>query len=86
MKSLPSNEQPRSHDANPGLDLLRAYAGHIEPVVHVERQLSQHRTVFVQRDALGRIVGSTEQVDETTVTFIATDLTLSELEKRGGST
>lgn len=80
MKDL-STHRPVDQSRQPGLDLLRAYAG--VPVVHVEQEAAQHRSVLIERDSTGRIVRQVELLDETVVTYLAADVPLDNL-KNGG--
>lgn len=47
-----------------GTELLRALAGQPARAIHVGRHEIRSRVVVVHRDALGRVTGSTEQIEE----------------------
>lgn len=47
-----------------GDDLLRSLAGYPTRAVHLGRDQIRHRTVIVQRDQFGNVIGSLEQIEE----------------------
>lgn len=55
-------------DNRPGLDLLRSLAGYPVRSVRLSARQVNSRIVEVHRDALGRVLGSTERLEETQLT------------------
>lgn len=47
-----------------GSDLLRALAGESARAIHVGRHDIRARIVDIHRDAAGRVIGSTEHIEE----------------------
>lgn len=66
-KQIIRKSQDTAEDAA-GLDLLRELASYPHRAVLMHRRQEQHRTVIIQRDALGRIIGSTERIEESDIT------------------
>lgn len=52
----------------PGLDLLRSLAGYPHRSVHLARRLVRSRIVMIQRDQFGRVIGTTERLEESEYT------------------
>jgi hypothetical protein len=54
----PMTEEP------PGLDVLRAIAGYPSSVGSYGMETQRHRTMGIQRDGAGNVIGSIEWIDE----------------------
>jgi len=61
-KQLSSND-PTGDDNRAGIDLLRALAGYPTRSVHLSKHTVHRRIVLIQRDASGRVTGSTERIE-----------------------
>jgi len=56
-------------DANrPGLDILRALAGYPHRSVQLSRHQIRSHIILIHRDPLGRVIGSTERIEQSEFT------------------
>lgn len=62
MKQLKRATQ--APEVRAGDELLRALAGYATRSVHLGRDQIKHRIVQIHRDEFGRVVGSTERIEE----------------------
>ena len=60
----PSNDPQRDVA---GLDLLRELANYPHRSVVMHKHQSRHSSTIIQRDALGRVTGSVERIDESEI-------------------
>lgn len=58
----------KSDELRPGLELLQYLANYPTRGVHLGRHTVNQRIVLIHRDANGRVIGSTERIEESTFT------------------
>lgn len=66
MKNLATLPDPNS--STPGLDLLVSLAGYPHRAVHMSKHRIQSRIILIQRDGHGRVISSTERIEESEFT------------------
>lgn len=63
------SKQDKDPDAGrPGLDMLRALAGYPHRSVELSRHQVRSHIVEIHRDPLGRVLGSTERIEQSEFT------------------
>jgi hypothetical protein len=68
------NVRRRDADADrPGNDFLRALAGYPTRSVHLSMHTVNSRIVLIQRDGSGRVIGSTERLEQSEFTDLIGD-------------
>lgn len=68
------NISRREEDADrTGNDFLRALAGYPTRSVHLSKHTVNSRIVLIQRDASGRVIGSTERIEQSEFTDLVGD-------------
>ncbi len=60
--------------SRPGTELLRSLAGYPVRSVHLGRHQVRSRIVINQRDQFGRVISSTERIEESEFTDLTGDL------------
>lgn len=73
MSTHLSKQQPDPDQQRPGTELLRALAGYPVRSVHLGKHAVTSRIVLIQRDAAGRVVGSTERIEQSEYTDLLGD-------------
>ena len=70
-KVVKNTEEPSAH--SPGLELLHALAGYPTRSVHMGTHTVNSRIVLIQRDPWGRVIGSTERIEQSEFTDLIGD-------------
>jgi hypothetical protein len=60
-------------DKRPGYELLRSLAGYPTRSVQMGKHTVNSRIVLIQRDASGRVIGSTERIEQSEFTDLIGD-------------